>query len=53
MSCPMFFGLQTTTRTLTSETPLFLAFVGETIIPVEVGMPNLRRITFSHNKNDD
>ena len=44
---------RTTTRTPTSETPFKLAFGIEAIIPVEVGMPSLRRTCFDEHSNDE
>ncbi|KAK3027995.1 hypothetical protein RJ639_039348 [Escallonia herrerae] len=41
----------TTTRTLTSETPFSLSFGMEALIPVEIGLPSLRLTTYDPVQN--
>ena len=40
-----------TSRTLTGETPFSLAYGIEAMIPVEVGVPSLRRDTYNQEEN--
>ncbi|KAK3028927.1 hypothetical protein RJ639_039936 [Escallonia herrerae] len=42
----------TTTRTATGETPFSLAFGTEAIIPLEIGLPSARVITYNPDTND-
>ena len=44
-------GLQTTSRTLTGETPFSLAYGVEAMIPVEIRVPSLRRGTYNQEEN--
>ncbi|KAK2997608.1 hypothetical protein RJ639_026556 [Escallonia herrerae] len=43
----------TTTCTATGETPFSLAFGTEALIPLEIGLPSVRLITYNPNTNDD
>ncbi|KAK3012405.1 hypothetical protein RJ639_012054 [Escallonia herrerae] len=42
----------TTTRTATGETPFSLAFGTEAIIPLEIGLPSARLVTYNPDTND-
>ncbi|KAK3017188.1 hypothetical protein RJ639_007839 [Escallonia herrerae] len=42
----------TTTRTATGETPFSLAFGTEALIPLEIGLPSVRLITYNPDTND-
>ncbi|KAK3008069.1 hypothetical protein RJ639_013512 [Escallonia herrerae] len=42
----------TTTRTATGETPFSLAFGIEAIIPLEIGLPSARLVTYNPDTND-
>ncbi|KAK2998279.1 hypothetical protein RJ639_022952 [Escallonia herrerae] len=42
-----------TTRNPTGETPFNLAFGTEALIPVEIGLPSLRLLTYDPNMNDE
>ena len=44
---------RTTARTPTGEMPFRLTYGTEAVIPVEVGVANTRRTTFSKEENDD
>ena len=44
---------RTTTRTLTGETPFRLTYGTEVVIPVEVGITNIRQEVFHEDNNDD
>ena len=44
---------RTTARTLTGETPFKLTYETEAVIPVEVGVTNIRRAAFSEKENDE
>ncbi|KAK3007588.1 hypothetical protein RJ639_013333 [Escallonia herrerae] len=44
---------RTTTRHPTGETPFNLAFGTEALIPVEIGLPSLRLLTYDPNMNDE
>ncbi|KAK3033998.1 hypothetical protein RJ639_033283 [Escallonia herrerae] len=44
---------RTTTRNPTGETPFNLAFGTEALIPVEIGLPSLRLLTYDPNMNDE
>ena len=44
---------KTTTRTPTGETPFSLTYGTKAVIPIEVGITNLRREAFHKGSNDD
>ncbi|KAK3000809.1 hypothetical protein RJ639_022457 [Escallonia herrerae] len=44
---------RTTTRNPTGETPFNLAFGTEALIPVEIGLPSLRLLTYDPNMNNE
>ena len=44
---------RTTVKTLIGETPFRLTYVTEVVIPVEVGVTNMRREIFHEDSNDD
>ena len=44
---------RTTARTLTGETPFKLTYGTKAVIPVKVGVSNMRREVFSEDSNDD
>ncbi|KAK3009335.1 hypothetical protein RJ639_014476 [Escallonia herrerae] len=44
---------RTTTRNPIGETPFNLAFGTEALIPVEIGLPSLRLLTYDLNMNDE
>ncbi|KAK3006537.1 hypothetical protein RJ639_015910 [Escallonia herrerae] len=44
---------RTTTRNSTGETPFNLAFGTEALIPVEIGLPSFRLLTYDPNMNDE
>lgn len=42
-----------TPHSATNETPYFLVFGAEIVVPVEIGLPSYHTAHFSYEKNDD
>ena len=49
----MLWAYRTTARSTTGESPFFLAFGAEAVVPVEIGLPNNRTSNYRSGQNQD